>query len=146
MIGGMTDEEYRLYADSIQRMREILLESEIGEVYATGEVPDVRIDEGAELSFAVDDPDTVEALRRLIEEQAQKLADFADYEAACVPPPSGCTLEEWREAARLDVQRAAARANAYGRRWAAEKAREIMRRRKWKKSINARGALSGFSG
>ena len=106
----------------------------------------MRIDEGAELSLTIDDADAFDALRRLIEEQAQKLADFAEYEAACVPLSTGCTLEEWREAARLDVQRAAVRANAYGRRWTAEKAREIMRRRKWKKSINARGALSGFAG
>lgn len=57
-----------------------------------------------------------------------------------------CTLEEWREAARLDAQRAAARANAYGQRWQAEKAREIRRRRKWKKSIDARDLLACMAG
>lgn len=146
MNGRPTDEENRLYADSIQGIRAILFAGEISEAYATGEVPDVRIDEGAEMSITIDDPGVFEVLRSLLEEQAQKLADFADYEAACVPPPSGCTLEEWREAVRLDVQRAAARANAYRRRWTAEKAREIMRRRKRNKNINARGALFGFAG
>lgn len=63
-----------------------------------------------------------------------------------LPPPSGCTREEWRETARLGVQRAAARANAYGLWLMIEKAREIKRRRKWKKSIDARVLLSGLSG
>lgn len=146
MNGRLTGEEYMLYVDFLQGIRETLIVmDEICEIQAVGEVPDVRILDDAGLSFTIDDPETADALQRLIEEPAQKLADFAECEAACVPP-SGCTLEEWREAARLDAQRAEARANAYGRRWTAEKAREIMRRRKWKKSINARGALSGFSG
>lgn len=94
----------------------------------------------------------VECVRAAYEKFNEFMKSFIPYceELATVfiesPPASGCTREEWREVARLDAQRAAARANAYGRRWTAEKAREIMRRRKRKKSINARGALSGFAG
>lgn len=131
------DALYIEYADAIQAMREILFADEIEEAQAVEEAPDVRIDEGAELTIFIDNPEAIEALKELA---------FLAGKAIISPPPSGCTREEWREAARLDAQKAAARANAYGRRLTAEKAREIRRRRKWKKSIDARVLMSGFSG
>lgn len=75
-----------------------------------------------------------EALSKL--EIVEKLKEFEEYYRE--EDDVDLTREEWREVEALDAQKAAARARSYAGALAIERAREIRRRRKWRKRIDDR--------
>lgn len=68
-------------------------------------------------------------------EIAEKLEEYAKYYRE---ERFDLTREEWREAEAFASQKAAARARSYAGSLTMEKAREVRRRRKWRKRIDDR--------
>jgi len=69
-------------------------------------------------------------------EAIAKLKELVEYEDEA--RLDDLTREEWREAEAFAAQKAAARARSYAGAQTAEKAREVRRRRKWRKRIDDR--------
>lgn len=103
-----------------------MLVSEAAKLEAEASIPPELAEEAEDLR----------ALEQAFAETMAKLEEFAKYEdEAC---RDDLTREEWREVEALDARKAEARARSYAGALTMEKAREVRRRRKWRKRIDDR--------